>query len=190
MGLAIVCLGFFGIACYSLQVFYLTHTAKLDFRLWDISTLTAADFTAEITITAEMWENHFLGMSQIQEMRPTQAAPSMEEMRTPVTALYQFLENEIVRRLRKLPVVIKDEDIKIAHISFAYDNKKMIALLLDRGTIIAKGNFKKLAAINKKIDDLMTNEKEKIERPVAAFITFETQEAFERGAYYFPHHND
>lgn len=107
MGLAIVCLGFFGICCYSLQVFYLTHTAKLDFRLWDISTLTAADFTAEITITKDMWEDHFLGMSRIQEMRPTQAAPSMEEMRTPVTALYQLLENEIVNRLKKLPVVIK-----------------------------------------------------------------------------------
>lgn len=66
----------------------------------------------------------------------------------------------------------------------------MIALLLDRGNIIAKGQFKKLAAINQKIDDLIQNEKETIERPVAAFITFETQEAFERGCYYFPHDRD
>jgi hypothetical protein len=65
MGLAIVCLGFFGIVCYSLQVFYLTHTAKLDFKLWDLSTLTAADFTGEITITKDMWDNHLLGMAKV-----------------------------------------------------------------------------------------------------------------------------
>lgn len=65
MGLAIVCLGFFGIVCYSLQVFYLTHTAKLDFKLWDLATLTAADFSAEITITKDMWDNHLLGMAKV-----------------------------------------------------------------------------------------------------------------------------
>lgn len=65
MGLSIVCMGFFGIVVYSLTVFYLSHTAKLDFKLWDLSTLTAADFTGEITITEKMWENFFLVMSNV-----------------------------------------------------------------------------------------------------------------------------
>ena len=71
--------------------------------------------------------------------------------------------------------MIRDErDIKIAHISFAYDNKALIELLLKRGAIITAGKFKKLSEINKQIDDLMQKEEAKLERPVAAFITFET----------------
>lgn len=83
-------------------------------------------------------------------MVPTHAAPSKAEMGGKVTAFYQYLENEIKRRLDYLPGVIRDErDIKIAHISFAYDNKALIELLLKRGTIITAGKFKKLADINK-----------------------------------------
>lgn len=114
----------------------------------------------------------------------------MEEMRGPVTKLYQFLENELLRRLQYLPVVIKEERISIAHISFAYDNKEMIELLLKRGALIVKGKFSKLAEINKKIDDLIAKDKDKLERPVTAFVTFDTQEAFERAVFYFPHPQD
>lgn len=64
-GLGIVCFGFFGIVCYSLQVFYLKHTAKLDFKLWDLSTLTAADYTAELTITVTMFDDFLLEMSRV-----------------------------------------------------------------------------------------------------------------------------
>lgn len=190
-GLGIVCIGFLGICCYSLQVFYLTHTAKLDFKLWDLSTLTAADFTAEMTITEDMWQNHFLEMSRVQERVPTHAAPSMAEMRGPVTTLYANLENAICTRLNKLPMVINENpNIRIAHISFAFDNKEIIELLLKRGVIIVDGKFTKLKEINQKIDDCMEKHKEKIERPVAAFITFENQEGFERGVFYFPHHTE
>jgi len=70
--------------------------------------------------------------------------------------LYQFLETEIIRRLEYLPAVIRDEkDLKIAHITFAYDNKALIKLLLQRGKIIATGKFKKLKDLNQKIDKLL-----------------------------------
>jgi hypothetical protein len=122
-----------------------------------------------------MWQDHFLGMSRINEKMPTHAAPSMSEMRGPVTALYASLEDEICTRLNKLPSVINDEkEIRIAHISFAYDNKELIQLLMKRGKIIIAGKFTKLKEINLKIDELIEKEKDKLERPVAAFITFET----------------
>lgn len=72
----------------------------------------------------------------------------MVEMKGPVTALYALLENELTARLNKLPPVITDVKVRIAHISFAYDNKPLINLLLKRGAIIAKGAFKKLPALN------------------------------------------
>lgn len=78
-------------------------------------------------------------------MEPTHAAPSITELKNPVTCLYQYLETELTRRLNYLPAVIReDRDIKVAHITFAYDNKNLIKMLLDRGTIIAKGKFNKL----------------------------------------------
>lgn len=114
-------------------------------------------------------------MSSVQERVPTHAAPSIAELRNPVTCLYAYLENEILRRIECLPPVIRDEkDLKIAHITFAYDNKALIKLLLKRGKIIATGKFKKLKDLNLKIDQLLKKDKDKIQRPVTCFITFET----------------
>ena len=102
-GLGIVCIGTFAVTIYMLAVFYLHQTADLDFKMWDISTLTAADFTAEMTITEDMWNELFLTMSRVAEPMPTHAVPSMTEMRKPIIALAQHLENEMQRKLNKLP---------------------------------------------------------------------------------------
>jgi len=77
-----------------------------------------------------------------------------------------------------LPSVVKNgQDLDIAHISFAYNNSKLLELLLERGSLITKGKITKpLEKVNKKIDELMTNHGDKMERPVAAFVTFNTQE--------------
>jgi len=61
----------------------------------------------------------------------------MLEMSSPAVALGQRIENEVLARLHRLPFVLeKDEDIKIAHISYAYDNRKLLNLLIDRGNLI------------------------------------------------------
>jgi hypothetical protein len=49
-GLGIVCIGSFAMTVYMLAVFYLDSTSALDYKLWDLTTVTAADFTAEMTI--------------------------------------------------------------------------------------------------------------------------------------------
>ncbi len=172
---------------YMLTVFYLHHTAFLDFKLWDLTTTTAADFTAELTIHEDQWNELFLIMSRIPEPMPTHAVPSMTEMRRPVIALAQHIENEFTRKLDMLPKVLHDVGpIKIAHISFAFDNKKLLAALIQRGKLITAGKFEKLAKVNASIDRMAVENQAELERPVAAFITFETQEAFERAMFYFP----
>lgn len=100
----------------------------------------------------------------------------------------QHLEIELCRKLNKLPKVFEDREINIAHISFGFDNKNLISLLIERGQIITKGAYEKIAAINEKIDKLAEEQKFEIERPVAAFVTFTTQEGFERAInHYGPH---
>lgn len=122
-----------------------------------------------------MWEEFHLVMGSVVERVPTHAAPSLSELRNPVTCLYAYLENEILRRIDALPPVIRDEkNLKIAHITFAYDNKELIKLLLKRGKIIAAGKFKKLKDMNLKVDKCLKEHADKIKRPVTCFITFET----------------
>jgi hypothetical protein len=73
------------------------------------------------------------------------------------------LESELQRKLNMLPKILTDErDIKIAHISFAFDNKKLIAALIKRGTLITKGAFDKLAIVNADINKMYIEDAEKL----------------------------
>ena len=62
-GLGIVCIGVFATTIYMLTIFYLNHTANLDYKMWDLTCVTAADFTAELTITEDMWNELYLKMN-------------------------------------------------------------------------------------------------------------------------------
>ena len=50
-GLAIVCLGIFISLIFLLTHWYLGQTAVIDFKVWDVETVTASDFTVEFEIT-------------------------------------------------------------------------------------------------------------------------------------------
>lgn len=41
-------------------IFYLYKTSLLDYKLWDVNTVTPADFTVEYIITEQAWDN-FMG---------------------------------------------------------------------------------------------------------------------------------
>lgn len=55
-GLIIVSLGIFMSCIYLLFVSYLSKTAYMDYKLWDVNTVTAADFTVEFPISETIWE--------------------------------------------------------------------------------------------------------------------------------------
>lgn len=56
IALGIVCIGVFICLLFLLSLYYLQQTSRLDYKLWDINTVTVADFTAETYITQRMWE--------------------------------------------------------------------------------------------------------------------------------------
>jgi len=58
-------------------------------------------------------------------------------------------------------------------------------MLTERGTLITKGKLDKLPEINEKIHTLVDEKKSDLVRPVAAFITFETEEGKNRCLKYF-----
>lgn len=71
-------------------------------------------------------------------------------------------------------------DVKIANITFAFNNAKLLKLLRKRGSCVAAGMFKDLPKVDEQINKLKETELNSLTAPVSAFITFETQDGFER----------
>ena len=66
-GLAIVCLGIFVCLIFLLTHWYLRETAVIDFKLWDVETVTASDFTVEYVISDKVWSK-FKAMASLVAM--------------------------------------------------------------------------------------------------------------------------
>lgn len=49
--LVIICLGIFISLIFLCAIYYLFETSKLEYKSWDVSTVTAADFTVESIIS-------------------------------------------------------------------------------------------------------------------------------------------
>lgn len=86
-------------------------------------------------------------------------------------AFAQYLEREILNRINKLPQVITtepplppvwDRDLRIASIHFGFDNKDVLSLLIKRGELITKGKFDDLHKVNKKLEQIIISDREKI----------------------------
>ena len=88
-------------------------------------------------------------------------------------------------QLNKFTYVINDIEVGFANITFAYDNPELLNLLATRGSAVTSGKFDKLPAINEKLQELKDTKKNKLIRPVAAFLTFNTQEGYERALKYW-----
>lgn len=151
--------------------------------MWDVETLTASDFTCEITITQDMWIDFNAKIAGFHQQLPTgRAAPdhSASQVGLPVVTFEAFLEDTLCKRLNKCPKINHDQDIRIANISFGFDNPSLLDLLTQRGALITAGKLEKVPDINEKIDQLCKDKKTDLIRPVAAFVTFETQEGKDR----------
>lgn len=149
--------------------------AQIDFKLYDLSAVTTGDFTAEMEIDEEQWEYFTKHITETKEPDSTHSVPSMWEMERPMVTLAQHLENELCRKLNMLPMVTsEDNDLKIAHMTFTFDNERILSLLVKRGEVITAGKYAELKKINDKIDHYFDNHYHELFRPVGAFITFQT----------------
>ena len=67
----------------------------------------------------------------------------------------EYFKRELEAQIQKLPRIlsIKDEapEIKVARISFAYDNYKLWEYLDERGDLLKNCEFEKVSKIEKKI---------------------------------------
>jgi len=91
----------------------------------------------------------------------------------PVLTFEAFIEHYFTRKLNRVPWILEDVEIRIANITLAFDNPKLLGLLKDRGSYIAKSKYSKVPAINEEIGKLINESKSELIRPVSAFISFE-----------------
>lgn len=72
-------------------------------------------------------------------------------------------------------------EIKVAAIRLAYKNRQIINQLKKRGAKLgADAKFEEIEKIESTIEKIISEQKDYISTPVAAYVTFTTQEAKER----------
>jgi hypothetical protein len=156
---AIACCGVFLVLIYSTVIFYFKRHSNLNQLKWDIQTITPGDYTMQMEITPEMW-NDFKEVS----MSIPEYCSNGQSI---VTNFKHYLNKEIVNILNKKYRDLKEEDnqkereaeaqfkayirkydglnlkegVKIADIVFAFDNAEMIDLLKKRGDHIMNNRY-------------------------------------------------
>jgi hypothetical protein len=120
--------------CFYLAIYYQERINPLEYKRWDVDIVTVGDFTAETTITQAMWDNfqRDSGSSSITEFE---------------TCLRKAVEKMIASEPRVL--FEAEYSLKISHITFAFDNVKLIKLLGKRGASIAEHKTANLAKFEK-----------------------------------------
>jgi len=120
-----------------LTIFYLKSTTLIDYKDWDVDTVTAGDYTVMMEITSRMFEQY-----KIEHLKNKQEIPSF----------LKHLKNRIEEEVSKCENVLpkrKDDKIEVACISFGYKNRSIILPLLKRGALIGNAKFDKLEPIDK-----------------------------------------
>lgn len=160
---------------------YIRKIEENNYIEWDVQTITAADYTVEFTIIPAQFEN----------FKNTFYDPT-----NPISEIGQFklyIRDEMQNRLTSFPNLGYDDDgdnvagVKIAMVTFAYDNEKVIKSLLKRGIAIKKESYPKINKINKNIIKQLSNDQDlldKMQTPCAIFMSLETEEGFNRAVRY------
>ena len=162
----IVCIWILISLLYLVMLYYSTKSTEILSIQWDLNTITAGDYTVWMKINR-------LEYDEFLKMHTNEDSPAYDYM----LKLKKDYEHEISNQ----PMVNEDcTDIKIANISFAFDNHEIISLLEKRGTTIANKNFKQKENYDERIKDILSKSRYELSIPTYAFITFETQEGYEK----------
>lgn len=77
--LVVICLGVFISLTYLLAVYYQQRTCMVEYKLWDVDTVTVADFTVETTITDTQWRT-FLELDEIKSLPAHERIRHLEKL--------------------------------------------------------------------------------------------------------------
>jgi hypothetical protein len=133
-GTIISCLGIFASLFFMVVIYWLKRASKIKQLEWDVSTVTASDYSVEMEITEEQYtwflENVY---------NPTDRHAGLSPGESLKKYLKQEVEGLLTNYLREkrangdLETSTKITEVKIADIVFAFNNAELIQLLRVRG---------------------------------------------------------
>lgn len=172
--------GSLGVFIYLFTIIYIDYIKSVQtnkYIEWDVKTITAGDYTVEFDLKKSLYE-HFLQRYM--------------DKSNPISEIAQFklyVKDELEERLDSMPNLGldgtegDDVPVKIAQITFAFDNYQVIQWLRARGTHIKNEDWARVDAVNLKINNAIKNDQElldKLQRPCSVFATFESEEGYNR----------
>jgi hypothetical protein len=147
---------------------YAKNVLKITAKKWDLDMITASDYTVSYNIS-----NH-----EFDEFKKNHDERTDEST---AIAYTKHLKEKYEKLVSEQDHVLEEgNNIKIANISFSFANHKIIRLLEKRGHAIIYQDFKEKEKIEDEIEILKNKKFDELVRPNIAYITFETQEGYER----------
>jgi len=162
---------------FTIMIRYLYQGGKMKQIDWDMATVTAGDYTVELPIVRE-------GYDEWKQNNYMKAGGDFENQVSPALSLKTFLAQEIETALdawvagNHSPEFSDEQtkarlgNCKIADIVFSFNNKKLILALRARGQKIAANDFDGMREEDVKVQKLF-EEFDELTIPTSAFITFE-----------------
>lgn len=102
---------------YSYVIYYLRRASELNFKKWDVSSVTTADFTVQVIIREEIWKC----------WKDAEASGN-----PPAKTFKEYIKRSMQDQLQTKKTALKgyeDVKIKVSTVFFAYNNGEIIDLL-------------------------------------------------------------
>lgn len=177
----------FSVCLFLIVIYYFKKSSTLLQLDWDISTITPGDYTLQLEITTDMWE-HYLKEHYHKDDLESQGVSSAFALKTYMKKEIERILTNTLKNLRlganEALKGIKIQEVKIADISFAFNNAELINLLRERGGYIAGQSYDEMRKVEAKISALKDEKYENLTKPVDAFITFEEEDGSIIGQYF------
>lgn len=177
--LVIVCLNILIGLIFLIMLRFWRKRTEIEFREWDMDTVTVTDFTVETKIKSLMFERFKIEFSQRAQRE------RIEGLDPKNYSLIYFFEQELRKTvedaLSREAKINKDlQRVEIAEVCFNFNNSKIIQLLVKRGNALKNGQAVKAREIEEEIEKIRNEDYDKVIVPESAFIIFEQEEGAHR----------
>ena len=158
---------------------FFRRKTKIDYKEWDMDTVTATDYAVECKITSDMYHK-FKQEFEVRLTMPRYENHKDEEY----SLMYEFkqaLRRSLEHQLTALPAVGKElNKIEVAEINFSFNNTEVIKLLAERGDALKYGKVVRAREIEEKLGNMKAELYEEHSVPLSAFVIFEEEEGAHR----------
>lgn len=194
------------IAClFTITIRYLYQGGKMEQIDWDMTTITAGDYTVEFEIDLEKYEQWEKDVYEAPEGPRDQGISPALALKTQMKAEIEAIIDEHAvanpmnddeeteaesgkkkntkdkkdKKRKKKNKKVGPHQTQVADIVFSFKNKELILALRTRGACIARNDFKAMKEADEKIKAMLADDEKRdmLTTPTSAFITFESDDS-------------